>query len=211
MDPHFFSAFRHRPAHSVDCAGRGGRGHGPFGGGFGGGRGGGMFGGPPGGGFFRGGGRARRGDVRMAVLLLLAEQPRNGYQLMQEIEQRSEGAWRPSPGSMYPALQQLEDEGFVHVEAVEGSRVFELTPKGRKASEKAAAKQPAPWEPSNFGGEAGGDLRELLHQVMMALVQVARVGTPAQLAAARKVLTDARRSLYQLLAEADEGGEGEGD
>src|SRR5215207_10320767 len=69
--------------------------------------------------------RARRGDVRAALLLLLAEEPRNGYQLMQEIERRSDGVWRPSPGSVYPALQQLEDEGLVHAVEFEGKRAYE--------------------------------------------------------------------------------------
>src|SRR5829696_6959025 len=74
--------------------------------------------------------RARRGDVRAALLLLLAEEPRNGYQLMQEIEQRSDGLWRPSPGSVYPALQQLEDEGLV-TPAGEGRKAYTLTADGR--------------------------------------------------------------------------------
>src|SRR5215218_4893726 len=75
--------------------------------------------------------RARRGDVRAALLVLLGEEPRNGYQLMQEIEQRSDGVWRPSPGSVYPALQQLEDEGLVRVAPGEGRKAFELTDEGR--------------------------------------------------------------------------------
>src|SRR5580658_9560567 len=100
---------------------RGGPGGFPFGG-FGGG---GYPSGPP----WRGGGRkARRGDIRTAALLLLAEEPRNGYQIMQEVEERSEGAWRPSPGSVYPALQQLEDEGLIRSEEVDGRKLFRLTP-----------------------------------------------------------------------------------
>src|SRR3954466_13073051 len=77
------------------------------------------------------GSRARRGDVRAALLVLLADEPRNGYGLMQEIEARSEGAWRPSPGSVYPALQQLEDEGLVRAEESGGRRLFTLTDEGR--------------------------------------------------------------------------------
>src|SRR3982751_4938359 len=97
------------------------------------GRGGGGFGGPPapphrGG---RGGRRARRGDIRSAILLLLAEEPRNGYGLMQELEERSGGVWRPSPGSVYPALAQLEDEELVQTEQAGGGRVFSLTAKGK--------------------------------------------------------------------------------
>ena len=88
----------------------------------------------------RGGGRARRGDVRTALLTLLAEEPRNGYQLMQEIERRSEGVWRPSPGSVYPALQQLEDEGLVRAEETDGRKLFHLTDEGRKAAEASAGR-----------------------------------------------------------------------
>src|SRR6202008_1762144 len=85
-------------------------------------------GGPP---FGRPGG-ARRGGGRAALLALLAEEPRNGYQLMQEIERRSEGVWRPSPGSVYPALQQLEDEGLVQPAESEGKKAYELTAEGRE-------------------------------------------------------------------------------
>ena len=86
----------------------------------------------PGGPRMRGrGGRMRRGDVRAAILLLLEEEPRNGYQVMQELEQRTGGAWRPSPGSVYPALQLLADEGLVRSEPRDGGNVFELTDAGR--------------------------------------------------------------------------------
>ena len=87
------------------------------------------FGGPRG---FRRGPGVKRGDVRDALLLLLAEEPRNGYQLMQEIESRSDGVWRPSPGSVYPALSQLEDEGLVRAEEGSPGKVFALTDAGRK-------------------------------------------------------------------------------
>src|ERR1019366_7874881 len=124
------------------------RGGGPFGGG--------PFGGPPfGGGSFgarhgRGRGRARRGEVRIALLLLLAEEPRNGYQLMQEIEQRSGGRWRPSPGSVYPTLAQLEDEGLVRASDSEGQRRFEITEAGREVV-ASRPEQAAPWEPDEDG------------------------------------------------------------
>src|ERR1700704_1250570 len=87
-----------------------------------------LVGGP--GGFPRGP-RARRGDVRAAALLLLAEEPRNGYQIMQEVEERSEGVWRPSPGSVYPALQQLEDEQLIRSEEIDGRKLFAITEQGR--------------------------------------------------------------------------------
>jgi DNA-binding PadR family transcriptional regulator len=111
-------------------------GGGPFGGGLGGG-----FGGPFGGGR----GRKRRGDVRVALLLLLAEEPRNGYQLMQEIEERSGGRWRPSPGSVYPTLQQMEDEGLIRPIEREGTKLFELTEGGREHLESNAGEAP-PWD-----------------------------------------------------------------
>ncbi len=210
MDPRMFWHFAHRRGHGCGpadafAAGRGGgrgggpRRGGPFGGGpFGGGGGFPPFGRFP---FFRREGRARRGDVRTAILVLLAEEPRNGYQLMQEIEQRSDGAWRPSPGSMYPALQQLEDEGLVRVETTAGGRTFHLTDKGQ-AEAKAQRVEPAPWEvASDDTHETAAELRDLFRQVAIATMQVGQVGSAAQIAEARKILIEARRALYRLLAD----------
>jgi DNA-binding PadR family transcriptional regulator len=149
--------------------------------------------------------RARRGDVRTAVLTLLAEEPRNGYGLMQEIERRSGGAWRPSPGSIYPALSQLEDEGLVRAEEREGGRVFVLTDAGRAQVDARPEGARAPWETA---GEPVDDrVFELVNtgrQAAMAVVQIAQVGDDEQIAAAREVLADARRRLYRILADADE-------
>jgi len=163
---------------------------------FGGMRGGFGFG-PPG----RGGRRARRGDVRAAALLLLEEEPRNGYQLMQEIEDRSGGVWRPSPGSVYPALAQLEDEGLIRGDDGAGRRAFQLTDEGRKYVEEHRDALGLPWE------DAGGDvpqglleLRSLMMQLGVAVMQVAQAGDEAQTAEARAVIDDARRSLYRILA-----------
>src|ERR687895_2379472 len=89
---------------------------------------------------------ARRGDVRAALLVLLAEEPRNGYQLMQAIEERSDGVWRPSPGSVYPALQQLEDEGLVRVEESAGAKAYALTDEGREYVEAHRDKLGTPWD-----------------------------------------------------------------
>jgi DNA-binding PadR family transcriptional regulator len=156
-----------------------------------------MFGNPFGGGR----GRARRGDVRLALLLLLAEEPRNGYQLMQEIEERSGGRWRPSPGSVYPTLAQLEDEGLVRATEHEGSKVFELTDAGRtQLAERADA--PAPWE---LGDDpevhAASELRGLIGQVARAAAQVMQVGDEAQKTRAVETLSETRRALYRILAE----------
>lgn len=148
--------------------------------------------------------RARRGDVRAAILLLLEEEPRNGYQLMEEIELRSDGAWRPSPGSVYPALAQLEDEGLVRTEEAEGRRSFELTDAGKAHVEEHRGRLGAPWEKASRGvPEALTELRTLVEQVGLATMQVAQSASDEQLAEAKKVLGDARRALYRILAEAD--------
>jgi DNA-binding PadR family transcriptional regulator len=158
-----------------------------------------FLGGP---GRFSGGPRARRGDVRAAALILLAEEPRNGYQLMQEIERRSGGVWRPSPGSVYPALAQLEDEGLVRVEERDGRRTYVLT----DAGETYVGEQPddvvAPWE--EMSESVDDDVASLfgeLRQVAMAAAQIAHVGTARQVTEARTALAGVRRTLYSLLAQ----------
>ena len=163
------------------------------------------FGGPPGpfGRFpFGRGPKARRGDVRAAALLLLAEDPRNGYQLMQEIENRSNGVWRPSPGSMYPVLQQLEDEGLVRPEGPEGRRVFQLTDEGRAYVKEHAEELGSPWDAASDSVDVSArDFQHLSVQVLLAARQVAQMGSTRQVADAEKVLVDARRRLYRILAE----------
>ena len=154
----------------------------------------------------RGGPRARRGDVRAALLVLLAEEPRNGYQLMQEIEQRSDGVWRPSPGSVYPALQQLEDEGLVRVAPGEGRKAFELTDEGRAHVEARGDELGAPWDAVKGDmGEGAWELMGAMRQIGMALFQLTHTGTEAQQAQAKEVLADARRALYRILAEDGNG------
>jgi len=168
--------------------------HGPFGWGFGPGPG-------PG---FRGGmrrGRRSRGDVRAAILLLLEEQPRNGYALIQEVEHRSAGAWRPSPGSIYPALGLLEDEGLIEPVGGDQGKAFRLTEQGRAYLEEHREHFGIPWEAATQGMPPGlGDLNKAAGQLAMASMQVAQTGDPELVEAARKVLDDARRSLYRLLA-----------
>ena len=165
----------------------------------------GGFGGPFGGGRGRGP-RVRRGDVRAAALSLLAEGPRNGYQIIQEISERSGGLWKPSPGSVYPALQQLEDEGLIAATTGEGGRrAFELTEEGRSYVAAHPDELQAPWD--LVAKSVGGDtieMRRLFGTVAMAAMQVVRVGNNAQVAQAQQILTDARRKLYQILA-SDEG------
>ena len=145
------------------------------------------------------GGRARRGDVRAALLLLIEEHAQNGYQLIQEIERRTDGVWKPSPGSVYPALQQLEDEGLVRTVEFEGKRTYELTPEGREYVDSHREELGDP-----FGAATGGmdenvmDLRGLMFQVGAAAMQVAAAGHTDE---ARKILSDTRRALYKILAE----------
>src|SRR5215210_1699451 len=157
--------------------------------------------GPGFGGFGPRGPRARRGDVRAAMLVLLAEEPRNGYGLMQEIERRSGGAWRPSPGSVYPALQQLEDEDLVRAQESGGRRLFELTDEGRAYVEGNRDELGTPWEEVGGGGPQAAELRTLIFGVGAAVMQVVQAGTEEQVQAAAKVLEEARRSLYRILAE----------
>jgi DNA-binding PadR family transcriptional regulator len=155
--------------------------------------------GPGFGGFGPRGPRARRGDVRAALLVLLAEEPRNGYGLMQEIEARSNGAWRPSPGSVYPALSQLEDEGLVRARHEGGRKLFDLTEEGRSHVSEHADELGTPWEDVG-GGEPIGELRTLVFSVGGAVMQVVQAGSAEQVAQAAKVLEETRRSLYRILA-----------
>lgn len=158
----------------------------------------GMGGGSPHG--FGPGGRARRGDVRTAVLRLLAEQPMHGYQIIQELSQRSDGAWSPSAGSVYPTLQLLADEGLIAAQETAGKKVFSLTEEGNVAV-AAMADQPAPWEEATQGNSGMQAYRESASKLAHAMFQVGKTGSAEQLSAASEILTDARKKLYALLAE----------
>ncbi len=166
----------------------------------------GGFGGPPGGwwpgppGFPRGP-KAGRGDVRAAILALLREGPRNGYQIMSEIEERSGGAWRPSPGAVYPALQQLADEGLIEAEESGGRRTFRLTDAGRRHVEENPQMARAAWE-SMADGEPGETPGLLVAAARLggSIVQMAHAGTPGQIRAAEQLLEQTRSRLYQILA-----------
>lgn len=173
-----------------------------------GGRGGGHRHGPHGPGFGPGFGRgpwsrARRGDVRNAIVLALADEPMHGYQIMQRLEERSGGAWRPSPGSVYPTLQLLEDQGLVRGEEAEGRRVFSLTETGSEEAARLKEKLgDAPW---GEGGET--DPRFALRQAGFSLAgavkQVAMTGSPEDAQKALEILRDARKKIYALLADAE--------
>jgi DNA-binding PadR family transcriptional regulator len=159
--------------------------------------------GPPGPWRGRGRGRRGRGDVRAAILALLAERPMHGYEMIQELEARTGGVWRPSPGSVYPTLQLLEDEGLIAGEEGEGRRRFALTDTGRTEAERQD--QRAPWEQVTAGVAPGTwSLRDAIAQVAQASWSVGSAGTEAQQAKALEILHDARRRLYAILAEGDQ-------
>jgi DNA-binding PadR family transcriptional regulator len=151
------------------------------------------------GGFGRG--RAARGDIRTAILALLAEQPMHGYQIMQELLERSRGAWRVSPGSVYPTLAQLEDEELIQAEQQGGKRVFSLTEAGKAEAEGGPGE---PWnEVASEVPPALVELRNLGQGVRAATRQVVLAGSEKQISAAADLLRETRRKLYQLLAEDD--------
>ncbi|HWC43185.1 MAG TPA: PadR family transcriptional regulator [Actinomycetota bacterium] len=153
----------------------------------------------------RGHGRRGRGDVRAAILALLAERPMHGYEMIQELEARTGGVWRPSPGSVYPTLQLLEDEGLIAGEEGEGRRRFTLTDTGRAEAERQG--QRAPWEEVTAGvAPAAWNLRDAIAQTAQAAWSVGSAGSEAQQGRALEVLNDARRRLYAILAEDDQAG-----
>ncbi|MET8249316.1 PadR family transcriptional regulator [Streptomyces sp. NPDC005202] len=176
---------------------------GPFGpGGPGFGPGGPGFGPGPWGGRGRGGprGRARRGDVRASILALLKDRPMHGYEMIQEIAERSGGAWKPSPGSVYPTLQLLEDEGLIVSETEGGKKLFSLTEAGRAAAEEGSE---APWEEASRGidWEALSEIRQAGFGLMEAFSQVWKTGSKEQREKALAVINEARKKLYLILAD----------
>jgi len=149
-------------------------------------------------------GRAQRGDVRTAILLLLTDQPMHGYQIMQAMSDRTGGAWHPSPGAIYPTIAQLEDEGLVTTNEEGGRRLVTLTDEGRADLEERSARLGDPF--ADFADAPNRpDLREPLHQLHAAVRQIEVGGDAAQLAAAGQILAQARRSLYLILAGDAEG------
>jgi DNA-binding PadR family transcriptional regulator len=150
--------------------------------------------------------RARRGDVRAAILDLLAEgEPWNGYQIIREIAERTSGVWRPSAGSVYPSLQQLEDEGLISPEGEGRRRMYTLTDEGRAYAEAHADELRSSWDAAaGMTDEIAMELQDIFRQVMMAVMEVRRAGSASQIAEARRVLTETRRAMYRILAD-DEG------
>lgn len=189
--------FNHRPPFAFSPKGP------PFGGPFGG-RG--PFGGGP---FDDDGGRRRhrRGDLKYVLLELLTQQPRHGYELIKALEQRNAGFYRPSPGSVYPLLQLLEDEGSVTSEQIEGKRVYTITDAGRQLLEQHQQHRPHGHAPGSEGRHGPDAELETLQRSVMALMrsvkEVARHGTSEQRRAALERLDATRRELYRILAQED--------
>lgn len=142
----------------------------------------------------------RRGDVRAALLVSLLDGPAHGYELIQRLETKTEGRWRPSPGSVYPHLQLLADEGLVSESERDGRRIFDLTEAGRSQAEERITTQGYPWEPMSRGGDHGG-LRTAVKDLHMAAKQVGLTGSSESIDRATAIVTDARKKLYLLLAE----------
>lgn len=166
------------------------------------------FGGP---GFGPGPRRTGQGDVRAAILALLMERPMHGYQIIREIGERTGDVWRPSPGSVYPALQQLEDEGLVAIEKAEGRKVARLTDAGSAHAEERRDELEGVWEAATGGVDEGMfEVRRLAGQVFGAAMHVAVEGTGGQVAEAQEVLADAKRRLYGVLSREDVSGDEEG-
>lgn len=167
--------------HGEPWGGRGGRG---------------RWGGERGG--WGGGRRMRRGDIRRAILSALKDNPAHGYEVMRRLEEMSGGLWRPSPGSVYPHLQMLEDEGMVQSAEVDGTRTFTLTEKGVAEADNDA---PLPWQSSGENDDQIRSLRLSVTQLMSAAKQLSGAGESAQVERGIAVIKKARQELYQILAE----------
>jgi DNA-binding PadR family transcriptional regulator len=144
--------------------------------------------------------RMRKGDVRSAVLRLLNESPMHGYQIIHEIEERSGGAWKPSPGSVYPTLQMLVDEGLLESKETKGRRTYSLTAEGKDFAASESEK-PAPWD-TGFDRPTGprGTLAMSGVKIAKAAAEVARVGTPEQMEKAAQVIDETAKKISAIVS-----------
>jgi len=143
------------------------------------------------------GGRVPKGNVRGLLLAALLEDPAHGYELMRRLEEQADGRWRPSPGSVYPLLQMLEDEGLVRGSDEAGRKVYELTPEGRAQADDSRLRDLAagPSAPAHL------DLRAEVQRLHSAARQVGMAGDAAQVEQAVTIVRNARQALYRLLAD----------
>lgn len=143
----------------------------------------------------------RRGDVRSALLIALLDGPGHGYELIQALESKTGGRWRPSPGSVYPSLQMLADEGLVTSTEQDGRRIFEITERGRTEAEERVASHGLPWDAMDRGPRQSGALRAAMRDLHLAAKQVGMTGSAETVGKATEIVTQARKELYRLLAE----------
>lgn len=143
----------------------------------------------------------RRGDVRTALLIGLLDGPGHGYELIQLLETKTGGRWRPSPGSVYPSLQQLADEGLVTSTEVDSKRTYEITDEGRALAEEHIAAAGYPWDAMDEGRGDQGGLRTAVKELAVAAKLVGMNGSPEMIERASVILVKARKDLYGLLAE----------
>jgi len=150
----------------------------------------------------RRGGRMRRGDIRTALLAVLAEEPGHGYDLIQRLEEKTAGAWRPSPGSVYPTLQLLEDEGLARSGEHNDKRVYEITDQGRaEANRRVEEAGGTPWEIAGRNDTGVGEFRNAVRQLLVASKQVSTSGDQQQVERMLDILKQARKEIYTMLAE----------
>jgi DNA-binding PadR family transcriptional regulator len=139
------------------------------------------------------------------VLTILAEGPKHGYELITTLEERSGGRWKPSPGTIYPALRRLEHRGLIESTEDDGKRRFELTDAGReRVAERADAGEPAPWEEQSLGGH--GELRRAVSELTGPARQIGRFGSSEQIDAAVAAVRTATKTLYAILADGPHAG-----
>jgi DNA-binding PadR family transcriptional regulator len=144
----------------------------------------------------------RRGDIRTALLAILAEDPGHGYDLIQRLEEKTSGAWRPSPGSVYPTLQLLEDEGLARSGEHDGKRVYEITDTGREeAARRVEEAGGTPWEIAGRNDTRVGEFRGAIRDLIVAAKQVSSSGNQDQVERMLEILKRARRDIYTMLAE----------
>jgi len=139
--------------------------------------------------------------MQTSILALLAEQPMHGYQIIQELATRSEGAWTPGAGSVYPALEQMETLGLITGDQQEGKRVYSITDKGRELAEHGEGHGHAPWDDAAKASGPRVELRQSVFALLDAAQQVGRTGTDEQVAKAVELVDQARKAVYLILAE----------
>jgi DNA-binding PadR family transcriptional regulator len=149
----------------------------------------------------RGPNRVRRGDVQAAVLALLAEEDMHGYQIIQELAERSGGAWRPGAGSIYPTLRLLQEQGFIRSRSEGSKRVFSITDYGRRTARESGDAEP--WRQYVEAGSGRVDLRQATESLLSALSQVENAGSDDQIERATSIVSAARKSIYLMLAGED--------